>query len=266
MKAIINEKKMAERILETDEIYENLWETKVLLIKYYHSLGNSTSQIKDYVMKFIKKNAHKYLDDDYNAYIDEKSTDRAIRIYTKPQYKLSDVDYITVSKTELEKIKAMKDMCAEKLAFVLLVMCKLKNLKLTEFNSWIGNKTKEFYKHSKNRGGKEYQEKMIGRLYRNGIIDLPSHLDVSNISLDVKIAEENTGDDNVELRLYEDDLREVVLSYVEWRGGGIIKCQECGIRVETNSNSRKYCKDCASDKERSRKKNWKKNQNAKVAK
>lgn len=252
MNATINEKKAAVNMIESGIPIENLWEAKSILVKYYskEKKESSSLDIKKSVMEITKKYKDFYFKDrDYNEYIDERSTEKAVGIYTKPMYKLSEEDSIKISKGELERIRKMDDECAEKLAFVLLVWCKLKNLKLTEFNSWIGDKTKDFYKYSKNRGGVVYQEKMIHRLYKAGLIDLPPIEEVDNMSLNIVMVEDEIRDEDVAIMVGEMDLEDVVFNYLKWRGETVIRCKECGVLVKSKSNNRKYCTKCSKEKQ-----------------
>lgn len=258
MDVVINEKEKAEEVINTGEIYKNLWRTKALLIKYYHSKGLNEKEIKNELIKFLEKITHNVDGREYNLTKDMDNIDRAITIYIKSQHKLSEDEYIIISKQELEKIKKLKNESQEKLAFILLVICKVKNLKTTEFTEWINDKTKEFWKYTKNRRDFEYQEKMIHKLYNAKLIDLPPLSAPNNTSIKLLYIDKEIKEEDVEMKI--SDFREVVLNYLKWKGKKIIECEECKkkILIKSKKNTtQKYCRTCALEKEKTRKRDWK---------
>lgn len=245
MDIVINEKKKAEEIIKTGEIYKNLWHTKALLIKYFHKArGLDEEGVKDELVKFLeKKITHNTDGREYNLIKDMDNIDRAISIYTKSHHELAEDECIVISKQELEKIKELNNEPQEKLAFVLLVICKIKNLKTNEFTEWINDKTKEFWKHTKNRRDFEYQERMIHKLYDTKLIDLPPLSAPNNTSIKLLYVDKNVKKEDIGMEI--SDFREVVLNYLKWRGEKVINCDVCHKLILEINNKIKYCKECA---------------------
>jgi len=47
------------------------------------------------------------------------------------------------------------------------------------------------------------------------------------------------------------------LEYLKWKGENIKYCSVCGKPIEANTGNKLYCKECAKEKEKIRKRNWK---------
>lgn len=249
MDIILNEKAKALEIIRTGKVYKNIWETKAILIKYYKSKGMNNAKIRYKLEKFLKNNIKTISNGkEYNIVKDAENIEKAIKMFTKPDVKLNKLKNIKVSKNELEKIKSIRNLPLEKLAFILLILCKVNNIKNNKFSEWVNDKTKNFYKHSQNRGGVEYQELMIGKLFKLGLIDLPNERVPNGTGIKLLYIDETIHKNDVEIEI--SDLREVVLYYLKWIGEKVINCEQCNVLTLQKSNNNKYCPTCWKEKEK----------------
>ena len=252
MDVVLNEKAKAKEIIESKQIYINLWKTKELLVKYYYKESKDKEYTREKVIEFLKCIKTNVDGREYNIIKDMESIKKAVNIYTKDSFRLSDAKTILISKDELERIKGLKNEPLEKLAFILLVVCKIQNTKTNKFTNWINNKTREFYKYSKNRGGVEYQELMLHRLYKSGLIGFAHVASPDSISIQLNYIDRKVNKDDAEIEI--GDFREVVLYYLQWKGVNIKQCEKCNKKILNNTGSKKYCSPCSTvtDRENAR--------------
>lgn len=262
MDIVINEHKKAEEILKSKKIYRNLWKTKELLIKYFYADTMDKGKVRKSLMEFLKNIKHNTDGREYSIVKDMESIESAINIYTKPHHILSKVDSILISNKELEAISTLETIQQQRLAFILLVVCKLDNVKKNEPTKWINCRTKDYYKHTQNRRGIDYQEKMIGSIHDKGLIGFAHYSCVDNTSIRLDFLDKDVKKEDVAIEI--SDFRDVVLRYIKWKDdtkiGRVIECESCSKPVLTKSNRTKLCKECQSaERRRVKLANWHKN-------
>lgn len=237
MKTLLDEKSKAEEILKTDKIYENYRKTAYLLIKYWYL----TEELKH---GEIVRKAGKFLEENYDDFNPTETMDEIERItrnYLKRKTPFNEVAKVKITEGELNYIRAFDDINAEKIAFVLLVRCKIERERTGKDSKWINFYEKEIYEQAKVQG--TYKRRY---LYTNRIED-------------GDIVRKSWGGDGIKIGFLDEsskvvmeiyDFREFVLEYLKWRGENIGNCEVCGVRIELVNNKKLYCKKCADNANR----------------
>ena len=215
-----------------------------MIIKNMIINNNSDNDIKELVSKLLEKNYGKNYNKNYwNKYID--STVKSLK---KKENKMIDIDKVNIYKEELETIKSLNNIRLEKLAFILLVYCKINK----QVNPLINNKINIPLTNIINESciNKNSNSKfLLNELYKKDFIKQGNSCDGTAIQI---LYIRNEG----EIEFTIDDLRDYqpITWYLEYRQGiKYKKCEKCGKRFEVNPKSKKptkICKKCAYDKKK----------------
>ena len=183
----------------------------------------------------------------FNPETDYDIVRNTVRKYLKKNRPLVKEVNIKITKDELESIVALKNDHLETLAFGILVIQKINNLKFGKKSNYFNMKLKDYYfEITKVARNKEKQNKALGSLVEANWITLPPiekfgetdgfYLNCIDLDIKDKDAEIITG-----------DFREIDLIYKKWKndGKGIGVCEECGRFIELTGNRTIYCKSCA---------------------
>ena len=209
-----------------------------MIIKNMIINNNSDNDIKELVSKLLEKNYGK----NYNKNYWSKYIDSTIKSLKKKENKMIDVDKVNIYKEELETIKSLNDIRLEKLAFILLVYCKINK----QVNPLINNKinialTNILFESLIKRD--DNSKILLNKLYKKEFIHQGNSCDGTAIQI---LYIRNEG----EIEFTIDDLRDYqpITWYLEYRQGiKYKKCEKCGKRFEVKSNkntSQKKCFTC----------------------
>lgn len=234
---ILNERTYIEKIIADDTTDENPYVTLFLLAKYYihhmkYSKNKTTAMIKDYMKRHsdvftLKKGRW-----------DEIAGNTVSKAIKNP---LMEIDGVWITEGETEKIRELHDDRSERIAFTLLCLAKLGNLRNPKNNGWVNTPIKDVFRLARVDARVRERDYMIGFLADNGYLELPKRND--NISVRVTFADDGFGDSKL---VCVDDFRELGYWYMKCRGENIVRCRECGILMKGNRNGTKmYCDDCA---------------------
>lgn len=236
MKIILDEKAVAEEILNTGKIYENIYITIKLLIKYWYiEEGLRKKKITDNLNKFLEENHQGYNQAKY-----ENTIEREINAYIRKKYPFTKVENINITKNELKYIRGLENITLEKVAFSLLVYCKIMNQINPNNSNRINGDLKELFKDARVVGSNEKKYTYIHKIQEYGGIHSTKKIKKQSIRVDF-VDEEN------ETEIVISDFREFILEYLKWRGEDIIECEVCGKRVVKVNNKIKYCDECAEE-------------------
>lgn len=237
MDIILNEKEMAEHSIETGYISKKPTDTIRILIKYYHSIGKDKISIFNEVVAFLNEYQNDFV---LMKWLD--TLDKMIKTYANDKYKLVLEDSVSITQNELNYIKSINNLKLERLAFVLLIYCKIQNQINPNNNNWVKRKISELFKDSKIVERSNLQRLTLHKLITIGAIKTAKAVDNTGIQLEFI-------DESSEVVMVISDFREVVLEYLKFKGEKIKCCKECGIRFKlrsANSNA-KYCIKCAKE-------------------
>ena len=233
MPVVLNEKKQAEYIIEKGEVGNKPTSTLFLLAKYYRQKENLNKE-----QTFNKLN--EFMENNYKNYNSATWEDIIEDISKKAnKYPLREIDYIEITKSEIDTIRNICNIKYEKLLFTMLCYAKLYNKISDKNNGWVNTDIKELFRVA--RVSVRYRNDKF--LYLNdletaGLISFSNKND--NLNLRVTFV-----DNNSDTVLKIDDFRELGYEYLNYIGDGkFIRCECCKKLIRKKSNKQKYCTDC----------------------
>ena len=236
MPVVLNEKKQAEYIIEKGEVGNKPTSTLFLLAKYYRQKENlNKEQTFNKLNEFMEKNYKNYNSATWEDIIEDISK-------KANKYPLREIDYIEITKSEIDTIRNICNIKYEKLLFTMLCYAKLYNKISDKNNGWVNTDIKEIFRVA--RVSVRYRNDKF--LYLNdletaGLISFSNKND--NLNLRVTFI-----DDNSETILRVDDFRELGYEYLNYIGDGkFIRCDCCKRLVRKKSKHdgvTKYCNEC----------------------
>jgi len=229
---ILNEKAEAERIIGKCEIVDSVSTSLTLLSKYYFSLGLNCGEIRNKLEEYLVK-----IIPEYNPVLWKDTLDNKVKNAGK--YPLTSIDGVSVTQNEINKIRALKSIGLERLAFTLLCLAKYQNKKKPENNNWVNLQHKEIFKLANVPTTNYNQAIMLNQLYDYGMIRFGKKITNTNIQVVF-------GDDTSETSIVIADFRELGREYMNYIDAKkYIRCAECGRLVFAKNNRKKYCDECS---------------------
>lgn len=232
---ILNEREYAERCIKTGYIDSKPFNTLSVLAKYYYKVcGFRKKKIISLLTEYLKNNYPRYELNEETW----KSTIEKIAAGAG-KYTLYEISGVKITESEMNVIKGIGNKVLERLAFTMLCLAKLGNLKNPKNNGWINMDSKEIFELARISCKVVDREIRIGKLWKQGLIEFSKRND--NLNCRVTFI-----DDSSDEVLFVSDFRELGYEYMAYCGENFIRCAECGRLTKANKNgTKKYCKDCA---------------------
>ena len=207
-----------------------------ILTKYYFGNGDSKEVIEDKLNKYMKVNYKSYSPSKWKDLINQLV--KSVEKYKT--YKMIDVDEVNITENEWFSITSLNNKQLEKLAFILLVYCKINKIKNPTFDNKINNTFSDIFRECGFRTTNE-TKLLLNSLYKLNYISIG--MSCNSTSIRINYIEEN--EDNIKFTI--DEFSRVITYYEEYKNGkAYVRCQECNKRVEQKSKKPvKYCKECA---------------------
>ena len=157
------------------------------------------------------------------------------------KYPAINIDHISVSKNEVEKIDSLEGKQIRRLAFTLLCLAKYWNIVTRKEDGWVNSKDNEIMSMANINTSIKRQSLMFGKLNELGMIQFSKKVDNTNVKVcfmeDVEEA----------IRIY--DFRNLGYQYLMYHGEPYFTCENCGITTKVNDRGnrrrQKYCPECA---------------------
>ena len=215
----------------------NINRTIKKLARYnYYVLGLSNTDNYDAIVKYMNDNYPSFCE--VGSYTDING---CIKDASKSAWK--DIEYVNITKKELETISSLGDIRQEKLAFVLLADAKYDNsYKNKNINlSYITNS--DLYRMARVTMPIKERSMFLHFLYANNLVEI----NINPTTTNKKLLYIDDSDDDVVLTLTEDNYKELAFTYLNWKnGGGYKECKHCGRLFRTKKQGNQiYCKKCA---------------------
>ena len=147
-----------------------------------------------------------------------------------------------LTKAEMETIDALSGVALRKLAFTVLCLAKLGNLRNIKNDGWVNVSSKDVFELANINCRSVEREVKIGTLYKKGLLEFP----LRNDNLSYRVTYINNNSEEV---LFVDDLRELGYWYMNYHHGGYTKCRECGVLMKDTLSGdsidrKQYCRKC----------------------
>lgn len=232
---VLNEKEYAEECIRNDTITDKPFYVLSTLAKYYYHIhGFRKKKIMALLTEFMEKNYPRYdckkLDWDNSI---EKIAANA------GKYTLFEIDGVWITEDELNTIANIHNKVLERLAFTMLCLAKLNDLKNPNNNGWVNLDAKSIFTLARISGSVESRYERLGSLYQLSLLELPKKND--NLSCRVTFINNDSGK-----KIFISDFRELGYEYLKYKGENFIRCRECGILVRGNkAGTKKYCSACS---------------------
>ena len=207
-----------------------------ILAKYYFNNGDTKGEVEDKLNKYMKENYKSYSPSKWKDLINQLV--KSVEKYKT--YKMIDVDEVNITENEWFSITSLNNKQLEKLAFILLVYCKINKIKNPTCDNKINNTFSDIFKECGFRATDE-TKLLLNSLYKLNYISIG--MSCNSTSIRINYIEEN--EDNIKFTI--DEFSRVITYYEEYKNGkAYVRCQECNKRVEQKSKKPvKYCKECA---------------------
>lgn len=239
---ILNELDLLNKIIDKDNPYID--EKKPImclriLCKYYLKEGCDKDVILNNLNEYMKNNYVGY--NENNWYSKIKGLVKMVSKYNN--YNSVNVDNITITEEEWNKIIELNDNQLERVAFILLVYQKINKIKNPNSSGWISQTMTDIFKESTITTDKITKGKMLHKLYSLGYIEQKHTCDATEIKLNYIYY-----DSDVKINI--NNFNNVISYYYEYRNNERWKeCKICGKRfkLKTNNSPQKYCNICSKD-------------------
>ena len=234
---ILDERAWAENAIDSLCLGVKPVETLGRIAKYYFSEGYSKKEIAKMLEEFVIKCDPTASVAKWQEVIDSisKNADR---------YPLIDINGISITKSEMAAISALKTKMLKRLMFTLLCIAKYGNAINPKNNNWVNCEAKDFFNMANIKTTSVRQSLLINDLWQLGYIGYSNVID--NVNLNVRIV----ADDEEEL--FITDFRNLGNQYMDYIDGGYMKCENCGIIVKIHNNKQRYCPECSDDMRKKR--------------
>lgn len=234
MSIVLNELEWAKNAIEHYELGSNPAETLGRVAKYYKHIGMKKSEVKKKVEEFLLR-----CDPYASTVLWADTIESSVKYGMK--HPLIIIDKIEITKPEIAKIKTVKGVQAQRLAFTLLCIAKYMKVVSPQTNWWVNLPESDIMKMANINTSYKRQNLLYGQLLDAGMIQ--SSKRITNLNVRVLFVED--GETAVEIR----DYRNLGNQYMMLLGKPYFVCQNCGLTVKVPDGSQthrmKYCKDCA---------------------
>ena len=227
---------MLDKSLNEGYIDKKPTNTIKLLAKHFFSIGQTNQQVIDSIENFMDINYYNFNITDW-----QDTIKKSVKYVSKyKSFDFINITKIEIYQEELDIIKTINNLRLEKLAFVLLVYSKIFN-KINRNNSnWVNSSLRDIFSDTKMAISTRDKGLMINKLGEMRLVEVSKKVDCTNIKI---LFSKIDGDIAFEV----DDFRDIVFYYLNWIGENIGVCEGngCGRLIKINSNSQKFCADCA---------------------
>jgi len=233
---VLNEYEILNEALEQGIVRDKSVDTVSVLARHYFSQNLDEEYVFNIIEKFMSDNCPDYDGDTMSDYM-KGFVDH---IYNSQRYNLVNIQAITISESEWQRIIQLNDKKAEKLAFVMLVYQKITEIKKPKSSGWINVEVSDILLEA---GFKSQREniKEFNPLYINNYIGLKT-LGLDSILINYRDIEEQS-----KPKIIITNFTKIITYYDEHKNGVKYKeCEVCGRRFKLSKNdySSKYCSKC----------------------
>lgn len=232
---ILNENEWAAARLGELELGEHPSDTMRMVARYYIDNGLGREDVRRKMDEFLLRCVPTAVLPQWAQTLD-KAYQRAAK------YPAVDIDFVQITRSELDTIASLNGIQIKRLAFTLLCLSKYWTMRNADCDYWVCTEDREIMRIANIKTSVKRQCLMYHELKELGLIRLPRKVDGKNVR--VCFANE---DDEVLLRVT--DFRNIGFQYLKYIGEPFFCCENCGIVTKIDNpkcgRRQKYCGDCA---------------------
>lgn len=238
MGIVLNEHYSAEQAIQSRSLGNKPSETLTRVARYYidNYDGADKKTIRDKLDVFL-------LQCDSTASIPKWSKMLDFATDWAFKHEAINIESITITKPEMDKIDSLSGKQIRRLAFVLLCLSKYWNMVNEQNDYWVNSKDNEIMSFANINTSIRRQCAMYATLKELGLIQFSKKVDNTN----VRVCFATDGDTAMTIT----DLRNLGYQYLKYRGEPYFECVNCGITTKYSNpvkgRSQKYCEACARD-------------------
>jgi len=234
MTVILNEIEWAKDMVREHSLGKKPFETLTRVANYYFDIGYKKRDVRKMLDTFLLQceptaSLPKWAD----------TIDHAVEKAMK--YKAVKIDYIEISRAEMEHIDALQGKQIRRLAFTLLCLAKYWDAVGPSGDHWVNNRDADIMQMANINTSIRRQSDMYHSLIMCGMLQQSKKVDNTN----VRVCFIESG----ETVLRVTDFRNLGYQYLKYHGEPFFECQCCGITTKYSSPTKgmkqKYCKTCA---------------------
>lgn len=231
-KIILNERVYVEGLLASPSLDDGVTETITRVARYYHSEGYKKEEIIGLIEDYMIRCNPNINIVSWQTLIDKISASAG-------KYPLVDIQAVHITQSEIEKIKALTGIVAQRFMFTALCLAKYGDALSPNNNGWVNRADSEIFRLANTTLNTKRQGLLINDLWTLGYVGYSKVVD--NINIQIKIV-----DDDSPIVLSVTDFRNLGYQYMRILDpAGFIECRECGLVVKRRSRGHKYCDACA---------------------
>jgi hypothetical protein len=232
---IFNEKDQYKNLLDNGfKKFINIRDLSILAREWYRQ-GYDKEHIKNKVIAFCKSK-----NKDFNEI---KYQDKIIKALENLDRDIFPIKIIKFSLNELNNIKKIKDINAQKVLFVLYCLAKWRDKNWLYINCESKTEIKEIFLLANLNLNKKIKLDILNKLYKYNYINI--------LLRPLLKCEINNFDNEINEPILEFEINnDMILYYDKWIGKKIITCMRCGKLTRVKSNRQKYCDNCSKIKEK----------------
>lgn len=234
MEIILKENEWAYEHIKNHDLGRAPRVTLAKVARYYLDDGYSKKEVRNKLYIFLTQCGQNYALERW-----QKAINDSMSVALK--YPAIDVDFVTVSQTELDKIASLKSKLARRLAFTVLCLAKFRNEFCPNNNNWINYKDKDIMSLANVSVSIRRQAELYRSLLDAEMVKFPKSVDKTDMQVIFA--------DDGEPALYIYDFRNLGYQYQMFCGEPYFECERCGVvtKIDNPDKGRrqKYCHDCA---------------------
>ena len=241
---IFDEVSVAENIIKNGFSRKNITKKEMIFVAKYYMwiLGYGRAKTKTELIKFCNENS-----DDFNVITNSNLVNDVIRITKKNRLKKASSVQITVG--EIDKIKSIRNFEYQKVLFILLVFAKTLKFTFTKTSKKASNRVPIGYyvsnslisKIKKSAGIRTSNKNFLyvfNYFFDEGLVE-PTYFN----SIRVMFVEEKG-----KPAIIIDNFDNIVEFYIDYCGGELYYCSNCGSENKKTGNKKDMCNDCRTEK------------------
>lgn len=226
----MNEREYAEHLMFSRKFGNDPVFDLGIAAKYYYAEGYPITDVRKKTGELLIR-----CDPAANLVLWEKIIDRQVKRASRRR--LVEIDYISITKSEMDKIGALPNRTIKKLAFSYLCAAKYFNLVNEHNNGWTNLAIKDICSMGGVAIPVDKQYAMRGDLAALGYLELSRVVD--NVNARVTFI-----DNESEEALRVTEMRDLGNQYFQYCGEQFIRCEICGSLVKKRGRNMKYCSGC----------------------